>query len=159
LLVALAGQECVQNLTPMDWEEAGTKVFMPRWEACATKFSRDLSGMKPESLPEVAGDIAVYSGRFGKTIDQSLSAEDGRNLVEFVAGSALAVTLARAGNAVQCTLGAPVTFHKGELSLDPFTVVPRLAAGELPPEAWRQQCAEWGITGADLGAVGSETTE
>jgi heat shock protein HtpX len=85
------------------------------------------------------------------------SSEDAEQLVKVVTGSALAVALARAGYTVNCFPGAPVTFHKEGQSLDPFTILPRLITSELSADAWRQQCAELGIAGADLGVLGPDT--
>jgi len=48
-----------------------------------------------------------------------------------------------------------MSFQRGDWKVEPFAVVPKLAAVELKPDAWRELCAAAGISDLNLGEVGA----
>jgi hypothetical protein len=49
-----------------------------------------------------------------------------------------------------------VTATRDGTVIEMFSIVPRLAAGELTADAWRALCREADIAEVDLGAVGGD---
>lgn len=148
LLIAIGGPESAGKLTAAKWEDVGTAVYVPLWRRVVSDLRSYLAGLTPENLPEKAPGLQARCS--------SLSSENMQRVTGAV-GAALAVAAVQAGAVLECDVGAAIVVAAGEVKVEPFTVLERLAKGQLTAEDWTAQCAALGITGVDLATVGGNS--
>ena len=110
--------------------------------------------MTAAHLPEVFAKPGSFREHFQKQTEQLLSDEQLLQTLAGAAGCALAAALAQQGFTLSCELGMPIVFRRGNVQLEPFTIVSNLQSGALTPEAWQTQCREAGIADGDLSHTG-----
>ena len=148
LLITIAGAERAGRLTEATWEDVGAAVYLPLWRRAASDRKRQLHGLTPEQLREKLVPRLKGPGA-------DLPEEEGRRVVTAV-GAALTVAAVNAGAVLVCDIGSAIAVVAGELTVETFSVVDRLANGQLGTEEWQGQCAALGIVGVDLAAVGGD---
>ena len=153
LLKTIAGPEAAQKLKPVLWKDVGAQVYLTQWKQLAKANTKSLKGVTPESIPQISDD----SRRFGiQLVDlRGMGPANGGApaLTGAVIGAALTAMLLADGASIDTTPGKTITITKGEITIEPFSIVTSLLTGKLTAETWRQQCAELGIAGKDISAV------
>ena len=119
----------------------------------AREHASALVGLTPESLTAQAKDLRGLRTRFEVARGKLLSDEESEQFITGALGCALAVALHRQGWELSCVPGAAVAFRRDAAVVQPFSVMSRLASGELSGESWRDQCQTAGIAGLDLGQL------
>ena len=134
----------LDGLQPIEWVDAPQKAWLPFWERQCRAAREALRGVTPGSLPDQHWSPGT--------------APPGAEGMPWGAlvGAALAVLLASRGWSIEGLPGDPVTATRDGTVIEPFTVVPRLAAGELSAEEWRTVCRDADIAEIDLGTVGGD---
>jgi Zn-dependent protease with chaperone function len=129
------------TLKPVKWEEAGTTVFLPQWREHTTKHADVLRGVTAAELPRVAKALPDFSLRL------RLAEEDGEQTAaaEVILGTALAVQLHDQGWLCDAMPGRPIAFTRDGKTIEPFTLVPKLRAGDVPAGEWEATCENAGI--------------
>ncbi len=96
-------------------------------------------------LPE----LVKYADRLGRSetaaAGRQLTADQTRSLGVGLAGAAFATALADSGWTAESLPGRPVAMRHGEVTIEPFLEVNRMARGEVDAPAWQQRCVELGI--------------
>jgi len=137
-----------KQLSPVDWDAVGQKVYIPMWEEHLKKHGAALKGMTPLDLPALAADPASSSSGLAAAV---ADLEEKKRLVFVTVGAALATALQKRGWALAAEPGAEVALRLGDKVVHPFGVIGQLADGKLSADAWRKTCEEAGI--ADLALV------
>jgi len=158
LLVAMFGPDPVGKLQPVDWEQVGSRVYLPMWSAMVRRHAADLKGITPLDYPRLAHDLAPFGTRLAKSISKDLTGDEAASYASIVLAATLAVALEQQGWVVDAPPGDAVALRPAAADTDAgrievFNVLERLKSNELSAEAWRQQCASLGIAELDLGAV------
>jgi len=133
------------------WEEVGWKIWAPTWETYAGKYAKVLAGNTPCTLPELSQNLDAFSYRLRESDGEDLAPEERRQQATATLGIALAVALSRNGWKLQVFPGDDVVCECKEAIIKPFDIVPKLASGELTPEAWQELSVGYGIADLDLG--------
>ncbi len=141
----------VVSLTPVSWDEVGTRVSLPGWRRFVKQFAGLLAGVTPASLPAL--DWAELGGKIarGGTGADAFAAAEG------VVGVAVGLALVRAGYVIDSHPGSPHAVVRGDERIDVFALRERLTRSPEEAEAWRAFCARIGIAADDLGALASGT--
>jgi hypothetical protein len=136
----------------MDWQSAATKVWLPAWDKTVRRYAAGLKGVTAASLPR----LLQSPGELGTQIDRSagrlLPADEKTAGLVWIAGTALAVALARQGWTLDTSPGAPVSLERDGYRIEPFAAVAKLGSGEPVADAWPAVCQQAGI--ADLALDG-----
>ena len=130
------GHEPVGKLTPVDWEEVGTQVYVPMWEGSMRQHAAGLKGITPLAFPRLAGDIATFGAELGQAIAKPFSPEEavqyGSAVIgEPVRGLAAARLVGRTppGDAVTLRLRPEASNGDSETTLEPFNILEQLKSG------------------------------
>ena len=122
LEVVLTDPAAARTMHRVQWEEAGTRVFLPAWQKRAGENVEKVRGLTPERLPELV-----------------------RSADPDTAGAAFAARLHDLGWMCDATPGRPVAFTRDGRTIEPFKVVKQIADGELAADAWQEECRSAGI--------------
>jgi Zn-dependent protease with chaperone function len=143
LLVWMTGAEKIRTLPTLGWSQVGEKVSLPAWSGQAKEHAAAIAGLKVADFPTIAFKLA----EIGKKIIKEGTPEKAEleNAAASVLGCALGTALHRAGWRLEIEPGAPVRLHKGDVAVEVFNVLPRLAQGKMTSEAWRSTCERGGI--------------
>jgi heat shock protein HtpX len=149
LLVAATGDATLRSHPTIAWDDVLEKVWIPSWQRARTDHAALLAGVTPASLPEVTGRLV----ELGRRIADKPATDDGASrLATSVVGCALAIALHEQGWKIEAPVGGRVRASASDRTIEPFTIVPRLANGDLRPEAWEKKCGTLGIATLALGA-------
>ncbi len=127
------------------WQEAGSQAMLPGWRDRVSRQAHMLRDYSVGWLPE----LVKYADRLGRSetaaAGRQLTADQTRSLGVGLAGAAFATALAENGWTAESLPGRPVAMRRGEVMIEPFLEVNRMARGEVDPPAWQQRCVELGI--------------
>ena len=112
-----------------------------------------LKGVTPESLPVLSADLKKFGRGFVDFSGQRPNNETAEGLASAVTGAALSVLLFNNSAKAESVPGHNITMTHGEIVIEPFNVMPSLAAGKITSETWLRQCRELDISAKDLGTV------
>ncbi len=140
-------------LTPLGWDEVGTRVWLPSWRRLAREVRKALHGVTPASLPELDWESI---GRMVTSAPPDVNPVD---VADTAVGAALALVLSHAGFTVESHPALPPALVGVGERVEVFSLRERLAQGPEAVEAWRSFCARAGIADVDLGSAGDHNGE
>ena len=156
LLAAMFGDDAVEKLKAIGWDDAGAKVYVPAWTELLRHNVKALRGITPSKFPELAANLkqtaTAYVGPEGKPPPE----EARESLAVAVLGAALALALLQRGWQLGMPPGGAVTLRHGAVEIEAFNVIQRLAGNKITASEWLSQCAMGGITDIDLATVVTE---
>jgi Zn-dependent protease with chaperone function len=159
MLEALTARGGGHSLSPLGWDEVGTRVYLQPWQDLARQNARMLDGITAGGLPEAAEDPEALAKWFGRFVGKEITSEQALRIAFTTVGAALATALADRGWVLNQRPGVGFRMSGNGKDLQPFSVFPRLVAGELKAGDWQEQCKSMGIFDLDLGHLGrGETT-
>jgi hypothetical protein len=132
----------VKNLSRIQWEETGSRVFLPIWQKQVEENAPALREVRVSALPDVLAMLPKFSARLQI---KDVPPEEHAVAAQGILGSALAVRLNREGWSVDARPGLPVTMIKDGRTIEPFAVPGKLANGELTAQAWAEECVRAGV--------------
>jgi Zn-dependent protease with chaperone function len=147
LIASAADRDTVRRLKPVQWDDVGHAVYLPRWETFLREHGAALSKVTPATLPDL--DWEALEKRLRASTRQE---GDATGLAEFAVGAGLSVALSRQGFGIEAAPGMSVILVRGGQRLEPFAVRAALAGHEAA-ERWRALTGEIGIADLDLGQV------
>lgn len=139
-------------LTPIRWEEVGSRVWLPEWEKLTARNRRHLEGLTPAGLPGL--DWPTLGQRLAAGSDEVPPLDAADNVV----GCALAVAFARAGFAIDSTPGRSAALTSLDTRVEPFGIREQLANPPDARVAWQDLCRRAGVADVDLGSLGPNRT-
>jgi Zn-dependent protease with chaperone function len=151
LLVIIAGPNNAGKLKPIGWADVCREVYLPQWKKLVEANLSVLTGVTPESLPQLAKDVRAFGRRCVSATGQKLSEGHAEGLAAAVIGAALVWVLVDRGAQLRSAPGDNISAILGSTTVEPFAVLPELAGGKLSAETWQRQCNDLGIAGLDLG--------
>ena len=154
LLATLLSPE-VADMPALAWDDAARDVWLEQ--------SRALTALHGEVLGAATiGDVGDRVRELGRIIgrlqqrEPDLSVESARHVARMLLADALLVALEREGWELEARLGEPVSLHRGDACLEPFTIVRELGEDELQASTWRDRATELGIAEVPLAAARAE---
>jgi hypothetical protein len=139
------------QLRSISWADTGSVALVPGLRERVRRQAGLVGNYTIGWLPE----LLKYADRLGmseaKAAGASVGPEQARSLGVGLAGAALANALAQNGWSAESLPGRPIVMRRGEVTLEPFAEVNRLAHGEIDVDAWQRRCWELGIR--DLGLM------
>jgi heat shock protein HtpX len=142
-----------RRLVPITWDDVAPAVYIEQWTNLIEERGAWLEGVTPASLPEVIIDIRPLATAYQQVIGRLPPAEAFQQIVTMSLGASLAVHLSSRGWQLNERPSLGFIMRKDGEEMHPFGVLPKLAMGDLSPEAWRKQCEEMGIADSDLGSL------
>lgn len=139
------------KLKPIDWDEVSSHVYLPQWSALVQANHSALSGVTPESLPQLAANLKTFASRVRTPDGQTPNNDQNEGLANAVIGAALTVLLVSRGGKACALPGEAVAVTAGSTTIEPFAVLRSLADARLAANVWQGLCTELGINGVDLG--------
>jgi hypothetical protein len=132
-------------------------VYLPQWTSLVQANTAALSGVTPESLPQLVADLKSFGLRLRTPDGEKPDEENAEGLASAVLGSVLTVLLVSRGGKVQSEPGQAVRVTVGSTTIETFGILKSFSDSKLTAEEWQRQCQELGIAGMDLGKVTTAT--
>lgn len=134
-----------RKLEPVSWDDTG-KVWLASWREEVGRARAVLADVRVDALPTDPRMIYRLAARvLGEDTARQAEDNDLRQWWHGIAGAALAILLADAGFAVTTRVGEPFQLVRGELTVEPFSELQRLIAGETSPDAWLMRWIQLGL--------------
>ena len=140
-----------RRLTDVEWDNVADKVYLQQWDNLIRERGSWLAGVKPASLPDVVKDLGPLAASYLNVIGRMPSSEAFQNVVTMCIGTSLALQLSKMGWELNQRPAFGFIMRKDGKEIAPFSILPRLATGDLSAEDWLQQCRDYGISDAPLG--------
>jgi Zn-dependent protease with chaperone function len=150
-LLEFLGGKKAPALAPVDWADAGDRVWLPFWRAQAGHHAGALAGLTPSGLMDHANDLAGLATRLGLVKGGEDVGEHHGQGAAWVIGIAMATALHDQGWRLHTPPGEPVTLERDGSTVRPFALMHDLGTGELPPAEWLALCLRHGLAELDLG--------
>ncbi|MBI3270106.1 MAG: M48 family metallopeptidase [Planctomycetes bacterium] len=147
LLVTATGDRKIAKFPQVAWQEVGERFYVPLWQRGCAERRAALSGLTPVCLPGLVPKLGEIGRSF---VEPSASDRDAERAAITTFGAAFALALRRGGWRLSCLPGEPVRLERDGEALEPFDILPKLAAKTLAPEAWLRRCASLQIETLDL---------
>lgn len=128
-------------LTPLRWEDAAEKLWLPRFRKRIAPFERVLRDLTAEQMPAVNRAADVWAARLRLGLALFSVAAQRRHLA-VILGTWWTVQLVDAGFVLEALPGWPVRARKGSLVVEPFKLLAPLADAALDEQAWRGHLIE-----------------
>jgi heat shock protein HtpX len=144
LLKKIMPEVAVENLKPLNWETAGTDIYIPAWRAEVASFLFFLSTKKIDELPLLVLDPRHLAGLVPEPPRVLLSAGQRIARAYDVLFCAFALCLLDNGWTL-VTRPGDLALEHGASSVDPATVIRSLRNGTLTVVTWKDFRAERGI--------------
>jgi heat shock protein HtpX len=153
LLAYLFGDQQVENLSALDWDQVAQVVYTPLWQQSAEPFRPLLSAVTAEALPRVLETPGSLLAELRQQVGRPLNEDEQHYALARATGTVLASALLERGWTAQVAPGEAIRFERDGKSFDPFAVSFHLMRGDVTPEGWQTTCQELGIHGMTLGGV------
>ena len=156
-MIAFMGGPDAPPLEPVTWGDVGDRVWVPFWRTQAARHGGRLAGLTPADLPEQAKNLTALADRLGLIPGNVQAGEEHGAEAGWIVGTALAIALHDRGWHLDTPPGEPATLSRDGWSVQPISLMPRLASGDLGAADWLALVLGAGIADLDLGvAVGHE---
>jgi Zn-dependent protease with chaperone function len=140
LLRHVIGKDKAQALQPVAWDEAVTRLTLPRWKKMVSLGTLALQGRVVRDLPDLVRPLGSDPFVSANNVDRGRA-------VTFAA--ALGNALHRDGWTILAT-GATLRLEGRGTAIDPFAEIADLASGSAPHDEWRERVARLGIDALPL---------
>lgn len=141
------------TLERIAWSDTAA-LWIASWRKDVAEIRGVLAGLRPGDVP--IDDRAIYDlaiRQHGNEQVSGASEDDLRGWWLQVVGAALAMVLVDEGFEVTTGPGEPFRFTRGEVVLEPFTDLAKLAQKELSRDDWRAIWDKVYLADVDLGAA------
>ncbi len=153
MLGAVAGEDAAAKLRSTDWDQLGKAVYLPHWSAKAQEQAKGLAGVTPAALGTGAKSMTDLTRHIIGLNEGALISDESIQTAQTAIACALAVALHKRGYEMRCAPGAPVSFHSGETSIEPFNMIAALVEDRMSVEEWQAKCAAFQVADVNLGSV------
>ena len=134
----LTSADVLGKLTPVSWDEWGSRIAPAMWARYMEPRMAALRGLEVASLASMVHSDGLWERlRSGINV---YSAEARRRQLRVWLGHWVALTLLEAGFAVASEPGAETVLRRGDLAIEPFTWVDELGSGKRTADEWRSLC-------------------
>ena len=129
------------ELKPIEWESAGSEIYIPKWRKQVALFFPQLSNVTLSALPSLVANPQSISDHVVGQPGFPLDRKQRESKALEVLSNALALCLLDHGwNLILI----PGTFRLecGDAKLEPATTIAAMRSGKLTLEQWHEQCAQ-----------------
>ncbi|HEY8212124.1 MAG TPA: M48 family metallopeptidase [Myxococcaceae bacterium] len=137
------------TLTPIRWEESAA-AHLPGWKEAQANASRGLQGITPLTLPVGVGVLRSVAEKVLQQPVGQVPDDDLRDWAIGLYAGALSALLMEHGFTPRSGPGEPFRFSRGDVALEPYTLVRHYLRGELKFEEWS---AQWTAAGLEHALV------
>lgn len=143
------------TMTPISWDEVGSKITIPRWRKFIAEYSGVLAGVTAEALPAEVPRLRQIGDSMRNPKGMLLDPQQRTRRAGYLFGAGLALAMLDHGWTLT---SAPGVFHlsRDGKTLNPFLIMEQLMAGKLSGADWGRQCIELGIAGLLLGSPAAQ---
>jgi Zn-dependent protease with chaperone function len=156
LLEFAAGTDFFVGLRRVNWMQVTAEVYPRRWQEAAQQHAAFLGRFTADALPGTRAEFES-AGSGLVAIEQSENPELAAIVSDIrvvracqLLAVGVALALLDVGASLESSPGRSVVFRRGDLALEPFPAVQRLAEGKLSLGEWQRQCRAIGIAGRPL---------
>jgi Zn-dependent protease with chaperone function len=142
----------------VDWESVPERVWIEQWRKHVAAQAQALASHTVSELAELAAEPAPIAKRMRFDSGYLPNDEDRRASAIRLLATALGITLYASGWTVAGQIGEPLTFHKAGETLEPFSLLERLASDEHARVDWPDRAQTLGISSLMLNPVAVATT-
>lgn len=132
------------SLTPIRWEESAM-AHVPGWKEAQADASRGLQGVTPLTLPVAVNALRAVAGKVLRQPVDQVPTDDLRSWAIGLYAGALSALLVEHGFTPRSDPGEPIRFSRGDIELEPFTLVRGYVRGELKFDDWSARWTEAGL--------------
>ena len=150
LLQFVLDPKVFQGLKSARWEQMGADLYIPSWKTLVAENTGAVRGIRPSELPERASRYAPLFQEGLGGLDESQAKQ--RYLEMQVMGAALALAASLAGAELRCMPGE-LYFERNGTKMEPFSILPQMAKGEMPAQEWGRICGALGLADQDLATL------
>jgi len=143
----------VETLTPLAWDQALARVYLPNYVRTAQEHADEVEGLHLQDLPRWAVDPTPLTGPLHEYLDPDWSREELLSQLGSLFGPLITAVLVARGVEAVCVPGEPVSLRAPWGMVKPFQIFSDLHAGEFDSAQWRTWCETTGVGDADLGAL------
>ena len=143
----------VGTLTPLAWDEALERVYLPNYVRTAREHAAEVDGLRLIELPRWAAEPSLVAAPLHEYFDPGWSREELLAQLGSLFGPLVTAVLVARGVEAVCVPGEPVSLRAPWGMVRPFQLFSDLDAGELDAAAWRSWCEATGVGDANLGAL------
>jgi heat shock protein HtpX len=137
------------GLQRVGWDEVGSTVTVPAWEAAVGELAPIVGDSTVEALAETVKDLGAIGARISNPKGMLLAPEQRRQRAGHMLAMALGLVLLEKGWQLEAQPGN-FYLYRGSEKVDVFHLLKELADGKLEPAAWKDKCQGLGISGAPL---------
>lgn len=132
-------------LSELPWERAAEEGWLPLWRSTLSPMRAELSKVRVAQIPALYDDPEAFWQRLHPTMVSLLSPLGARRSITGTLGVYLTLVLADAGFDVEVPLGGEIVARKGELTVEPESLVRALGEGQIDAEEFIETVERLGI--------------
>jgi Zn-dependent protease with chaperone function len=133
------------ELKPMQWDTAGSEVYVPLWRGEVAKLAPDLNSITVHTLPNAMAKLSQMAGRMPDPPGTLLTREQRAGRAAEVVGYALALALIDHGWKLHLQPGQSFIESEDGIRINPQSVVAQLCKGNLKADTWLELCQKKAI--------------
>jgi hypothetical protein len=133
------------GLKPMQWDTAGSEVYVPLWRRELPKLAPVLNSVTIYALPDAVAKLSQIAGRIPDPPGTLLTREQRAGRAAEVIGHALTLALIDHGWKLHLQPGQIYLESENGSKMNPQTVIEELRNGNRKADAWLQYCETNGI--------------
>jgi len=137
------------KLTPIRWEESAV-AHVPAWQEAQAAASRALPGVTPLTLPVAVKDLRAVAEKILQQPTHYFPEKDLQRWAINLYVGALSALLVENGFTPRSGPGEPIHFSRGEVGLEPYSLVQGYVRGELAFDDWSARWTETGLQHAPV---------
>ena len=150
LLGYVLGQEGVERLQPIAWNEVGPMVYVRSWDQMISHFAKWFGAMTPEQMPIGKPAFIRKGSDLVGPHEINVNSDERIRRAIHVLTAGLGSLLARNGWSIETLPGRPRQLLRDGQRFDPRAVIVQLSDGSLTAETWQRDCHALGISGLPL---------
>jgi len=128
------------GLKPMQWDTAGSEVYVPLWRRELSKLAPVLNSVTIYALPDAVAKLSQIAGRIPDPPGTLLTREQRAGRAGEVIGHALTLALIDHGWKLHLQPGQFYVESENGSRMNPQTIIEELRNGNRKPDAWLQCC-------------------
>ncbi len=140
------------SLTPITWEQSA-EMYIPGWRQAQGELTRTLKDATPLSLPIEMESLRALAGRILEEDVSEVPEEDLKRWVMRLYTGALSGLLVDSGFTAHSSPGEAIVLRRGEVVIEPHSLVSRYVGGELDHDGWSESWREAGVADAPVGLL------
>jgi hypothetical protein len=132
-------------MKPMDWDTAGSTVYVPLWRSEVAALAHALDSVTIYTLPQATASLTQIGGRIPDPPGTLLTREQRAGRAAEVIGRALTLALVDHGWTLHLQPGQCYVESENRSKMNPSLVIKELRDGNREADTWLRYCETSGI--------------